>query len=768
MSEQRLIRARASAAAAAGALLLVVACSADDQASSGGDDKAGGSPDPVVLTMAETYSGLKYEPAVQYFVDQVEDLSGGALRIEARDEVGDFAADAEQQVVQAVAAGDIDIAWVGTRVFDTLGVTSFQALTAPMLIDSYPLQQAVIESDIPAEMLAGLDDIGVTGIAVLADGLRKPIAVEQPLVSPADFDGITFQAFRSKTHADAVRALGANLTEAFGPNLDTGLIEGDVQGFEKNLHIYDVNGTSSLAPYVTANVNLWPQTVALIANPDVVDDLTDEQRQWLMQAGADAAEHSTDLVDGDGELVARLCEVGARFAIASDADLDAFAEAFAPVYTTLEADAQTKRFIEQIRQLKVSTDPGPALEVPSECTGPAPVGLPDDDAASIDGDGDATVASISGTYRWTVTEADARANGDARLVTPELLPWYPMIGTMTLDDGRWELLWRGPDGATATDGPGTYTIDGDRLELELPGDPSSPLTFTFTIDNEGHIDIEPILPMEEEAQFVYAHYRWERIDGGRSAGDGSAADDDQSTLNGVYRWTLTEDDALAHGNPSDKTPESLATYPWIFTMTMTDGAWELRHRDGEGDWDDGSGPYTVDTDRVVFDWNGSLLEFTFTHDDDGTLHLEPAAPMNSGDMYVWSTKPWVRIDGGELNQPSEAAVVNGTYRREVTEAEFLAAGVDSDNAHREAGIYTLTLADGHFLWTTRNDFNLPDCEGTFSVAGQEITLVNTSCGVGEFFRAEWTFENGELHFENVQAPVVIEVPVGGGAWTKIR
>ena len=103
----------------------------------------------------------------------------------------------------AVAAGEFDLAWVGARVFDTLGVNSFRALTAPMLIDSYPLQQAVIASDIPGEMLAELDQLDVTGIALLADGLRKPIAVDQPLLSPADFDGLTFTALRSATLADS-------------------------------------------------------------------------------------------------------------------------------------------------------------------------------------------------------------------------------------------------------------------------------------------------------------------------------------------------------------------------------------------------------------------------------------------------------------------------------------------------------------------------------------------------------------------------------------
>ena len=73
--------------------------------------------------------------------------------------------------------------------FDTLGVTGFQALKAPMLIDSYPLQQAVIASDIPGEMLAGLDELGVSGIAVLADGLRKPIAVKHPVLGLGDCAG---------------------------------------------------------------------------------------------------------------------------------------------------------------------------------------------------------------------------------------------------------------------------------------------------------------------------------------------------------------------------------------------------------------------------------------------------------------------------------------------------------------------------------------------------------------------------------------------------
>jgi TRAP-type C4-dicarboxylate transport system substrate-binding protein len=167
------------------ALVAVVAggCSGDGA----GSDKAGGAGEPVVLRMANTASSLEYFPAITDFAGRVKERSGGNVRIEVVNEWGSFAADAEQQVVRAVATGQVDLGHAaGTRIFDTMGVTSFQALQAPMLIDSYALERAVIEGGIPQEMLQGLDRVGVAGLGVFGGGLSKPIAVEQPLLGSAD------------------------------------------------------------------------------------------------------------------------------------------------------------------------------------------------------------------------------------------------------------------------------------------------------------------------------------------------------------------------------------------------------------------------------------------------------------------------------------------------------------------------------------------------------------------------------------------------------
>ena len=301
-------------------------------------------------------------------------LSGGNVRIEMTPFVGDFAPDAEQQVVGGVAAGAFDLGFVGTRIFDTLGVRSFQALTAPMLIDSFPLQQAVIGSGIPRQMMTGLDRLRVTGLAVLADGLRKPIAVARPLLGPRDWSGITFATFKSDSQEQAIRALGARVSNLFGDPLDAALRSGKVQAFEKNLLIYQGNQMQTMAPYVTANLNLWPQTLAVIANPARLAKLTPQQRGWLQQAAGDAAARSTGIFTAQAsqQLVEILCASGARFANASPGDIAGLRTAFAPVYASLEQDPQTRTFIAQIRQLKQRTPPGPALVIPSGCTGPAP------------------------------------------------------------------------------------------------------------------------------------------------------------------------------------------------------------------------------------------------------------------------------------------------------------------------------------------------------------------------------------------------------------
>jgi hypothetical protein len=117
-------------------------------------------------------------------------------------------------------------------------------------------------------------------------------------------------------------------------------------------------------------------------------------------------------------------------------------------------------------------------------------------------------------------------------------------------------------------------------------------------------------------------------------------------LAGIYRWTLSKEDARANESESES-PAHLATFPWIFTMTLNDGKWTLRHTEaGQASTDATADPYSVQGNRITFDWReeGQILIFTFSVEGEGDLHLQPVHPMNAGDQFVWATHPWTKID----------------------------------------------------------------------------------------------------------------------------
>jgi TRAP-type transport system periplasmic protein len=480
-------RKRLPALVATAATLAAAGCGAE-----AASDKAGGSGDPVVLRLANTNGGLDYTPAVEYFAQRVSELSGGELQITAVDHWGEFASDAEQQVVRAVSSGEVDLGWAGTRVFDTLGVTSFQALTAPMLIDSYPLENAVIEAGVTDEMMKGLDGLGVTGLGVVPDGLRKPIGVDAPIVGPADWQGLAFGTLLSDGQAQAIRALGATPAQVNGTERVAALEDGTIQGFETSIWVHQHNPSlAKLAPYVTSNVTLWPQMDVLLGNPARLDDLTADQQDWIEQAADDAATRSAVLAEKDAKAVGDSCEDGARFAEASAEDLVALEAAFAPVYAELQREPETKAFIERIQALKKANSPGPQLSIPADCTGATP--------QQSAGDSDSAPAYLNGTYRYTLTEQDARKAGE-----PDL-SLYPHTNTYVLKDGHFD----------ATGGfTGSYSVDGNRITFR-PTDLGIDytVTFTFTVDNEGNIDLDPVAGTHPGDAFeAGSHTVWTKID----------------------------------------------------------------------------------------------------------------------------------------------------------------------------------------------------------------------------------------------------------------
>jgi len=351
------------------AAALLVAIAAGCAPATADFDKAGGSPGPVVLRLAGT-ADLREAPAVAYFVRRVDALSDGALQIEVLDRWGRSDPGVAGPLLHAVTAGDVDLAWVGSSALAYRGLPGFDALTAPMLIDSSSLQDAVLRSSIPDRTLRGLSRIRLVGLGILAEGLARPVAVDGPLLDPADWRGIRFGT-ELGGHVAAIETLGAVPVQAIGPSLEPQLDDGRIQAFDLDIPGYVRLGLAGRAAYVTANVTLWPRWDVLLADPDVLSSLTEQERAWVRRAAEEAAAKSAAIADRDEGFLDEACRSGALISTASHQEIATLRGSFAGVYRSLERTPVTKAFLEVIQELKRSTPSGSEPSIPAGCRGPS-------------------------------------------------------------------------------------------------------------------------------------------------------------------------------------------------------------------------------------------------------------------------------------------------------------------------------------------------------------------------------------------------------------
>ena len=342
--------------------LLAAACSSTGEEPSPTQPPASA---PVVIQLGTGDSrGRPDTPVVERFAEAVEEVSDGGMRVEVVWEAGGDSSDPggfERGVVGRVQEGELDLGWIAARAWDTVGVTSFQALQAPFLITDHGLLTEVLASPMADEMVAGLEDAGVVGLGLFPDGMRYPLGYKAPMTSLEDFGGADIRLVPSEATEALVQALGGRPVYGLaGDALDAAIASGDVDGTEVSLGL-----AASIAPVgsvVTGNVVLFPRVNTLFAGQELMGSLSDEQRAILAAAAEEAHAFATSATTED---FGAFCEAGGEVAIASEADVAALQRAARPVYRMLEADPQTKAFIDEIQELKEGQT---VAEEPSSCS----------------------------------------------------------------------------------------------------------------------------------------------------------------------------------------------------------------------------------------------------------------------------------------------------------------------------------------------------------------------------------------------------------------
>jgi TRAP-type C4-dicarboxylate transport system substrate-binding protein len=466
----------------------------------GGDgdaDKAGGSDAPNVLRLAVADDAEQPDaPFARYFARRVSALSDGSVRVRVVwDAAGQGSPGYELNIARLVRDGDFELGWMGSRAWDRMGITRFQALHAPFLVTDYGLLGRIATGPLAERMLAGLDGHGFVGLGLVPEHLRYAFGVRGPLASVGDFAGARVRVRPSEAADALMRALGAKPVHISGDDVAAAVAGGELDGAEASL---GTNSTDEGENHLTVNLPLFPKTLTVFSGEDAYDQLDAGRREAIRQAARETAAYAAAHSPSERALMRDFCGEGRLVSAvaATRGDLDALERAAAPVYTQLEEDPETKALIAAIRALKGASSAHPVAVPPAGCTQAT--------RTRTESGRKRSPSAVNGTYHWRVTAAGAHAAARAVGASPHADDEaIGAVGKMTLRDGKWLMGDTDPEAYS-----GTYQIVGSRLVFEWGGDT---LTFEFARESEGTIQLEPLPPMNPGDAVVWGGGSWRRV-----------------------------------------------------------------------------------------------------------------------------------------------------------------------------------------------------------------------------------------------------------------
>jgi TRAP-type C4-dicarboxylate transport system substrate-binding protein len=505
-------------------------------------DKAGGTGTPVVLRLG-TDDGPRRPSAEQIteFARRVEELSEGQVVIKpVWNAAGPLDTEWDQAVARMVVGGQLDMALIPARAWDTEGVTSLRALNAPLLVDSDALVEQIVTDDLAEDMLAGLEATGVTGLALLPEGLRHLFLYGSHTL--ADVRGKLLRAPRSETTWALFEALGATpVDETSREEIEAGTVLGAESSFAL---------ATSLPADATAigNLTLFPKVNALVVRSATFDGLTSAQQSILRDAARSTVAWAVEQTGTDAAHAKPYCDNGGRIIHVSAADIEQARAAARPVYEDLEQDAGTAATIARIEELKRDI---PAVRPPASCDGRV------ESAADEQTD---DPALLNGVYRYEVTYDYLLDAGLQQAQAEE----ESGVHTVTMEDGRFVDAWRNP--TSSGECTGTYTIAGSRATFVWDPGCEGDYDITFTVQGDqilwSDVTIHPPhnTPEGRLVAAAFSAVPWTRI-GDPPGGQSSEFPD------GIYRMEMAAEFLMDAG--VDR--ETAANHEGMWTLTFKEG-----------------------------------------------------------------------------------------------------------------------------------------------------------------------------------------------------
>lgn len=374
--------------------------------------------DPITLSSETTGVG---GPGGDVLTHLVENTATAAVRI-AEPKGATYSDDNEGDIIKAMQGGEFDISVVRADRLAMAGAKSLSVLQTPFLVTTEEQATKIASDPIANDLLAGVGDIGLTGIALFPGGLRHPFGYGKALYDPSDYEGATINT-RYGSGVDALMTgLGATLDHSINDVRSGKVHSGELRGIDVSLL---QPGAVDRPAVVTSNVTFYTKFDVLVVRKKVWDGLTDAQQAALRSAGVKAGQDAIADRDTEASGLERWCSMPSAASVVATAEqVQQFRAALQPVIDA--ASSASRDIVDRLETLGKGTT-SPAGE---EC-----------------GSVDATADDASGTDTTDVSYQVTRKG-----------PQDVLDGTWRVESDRQTILDTGGSSADADANAGIWTI----------------------------------------------------------------------------------------------------------------------------------------------------------------------------------------------------------------------------------------------------------------------------------------------------------------------
>ena len=429
---------------------------------------------PITLTIGtDDRPGVPAATQIQEFAKQVKRMSQGAITIKPRWHAEGDVSDWDQAVATMVRDHKLDMGLIPSRAWASFGVTSLEPLEAPFVITTDQALNTVIAQQ-GKSLMSGLPKIGVEGIAMYPEGLRRLFGFDSPI--------LTADALAEKTVRAPTSVIPTAVFKTLGAKTDQSDPDPSIHVARDSSFLLVAGGSGP----ATGNIVLYPKVNVLVIARKSADSLTEGQRRVLDRAAAATFNEILRTQPSDIQAARKFCDQGGTIVDAPESEVSKFRTATASVDAEIAAHSDNAARLSAIRRIAAKAAAAPVQTCASSKTQPT---------------GDQS--RLNGVYRFSWTPEEYRAAG---VTDEQYIRNNDGVWTWTLKDDTFTMHQIGQVTDTVT---GKFWLVGDStIFLLWPG--YAPESYSYTRDPQGNLRLTAIV---DEKNFAITNTAkpWERI-----------------------------------------------------------------------------------------------------------------------------------------------------------------------------------------------------------------------------------------------------------------